>query len=279
MRNKTMTILLVGSLTVLLVACSGAAKNQAQVGVIAIGHSGMTGFSSGPNGRGSDAPENSWATGTAPEVNSVYQRLVAVRPETAGHVANLAKDGATATALADQARAALLEVPTPELVLIQTIDNDIRCDGTDPANLDAFGAAIGDALNVVAEASPKSHILLLSQFGRPATFAATLESNPGAIAQFFAGSGGMCDLFNLDGSPNPEGIASLTAIIESYEAEEDRVCAAVPQCSRDGGAFAGMVDDLADWVPGDWNHLNVHGHARLAETIWPTVAELLGVGS
>ena len=65
-------------------------NDQNPVGVIAIGHSGMTGEGSDPTRPGQDARENSWATGTAPEVNSVYERLLAVRPETAGHVANLA---------------------------------------------------------------------------------------------------------------------------------------------------------------------------------------------
>ena len=55
---------------------------SAPVGVIAMGHSGLTGEGTG------DQPqakvENSWATGNAPAVNSVYLRLVAARPETEG---------------------------------------------------------------------------------------------------------------------------------------------------------------------------------------------------
>ena len=41
-------------------------------------------------------PKASWATGTLPTIDSVYLRLVAVRPETEGHVANTAKGGAGA---------------------------------------------------------------------------------------------------------------------------------------------------------------------------------------
>lgn len=137
------------------------------VGVIAIGHSAMTGEWSDPNNPGMEVRENSWATGTAPEVNSIYQRLVAARPETAGHVANEASAGASAILLTSQAQAALQKVPTPALVLIQSIDNDIQCDGSDPANVKVFGAAVADALRVIVEASPNSHILMLSQPGRP----------------------------------------------------------------------------------------------------------------
>lgn len=290
-------------LVLLLVACGGGVSNQVPttvsftatasdtqlhtttsatvvdfqhpIGIIAIGHSGMTGESSDPTRPGQDARENSWATGTAAEVNSIYQRLIAVRPETAGHVANLAQGGARVTTLVSQAQAALEIVPNPELVLIQTIDNDIQCDGTDPENVNTFGTTLAKVLQVIVEASPNSHILLVGQQGRPATFAAAAKENQSAWEKF-VGSG-MCDLFSSDGSINQEHIATLTAIIESYDAEQSRVCATVPQCSTDDGVLSRYVDDLADWVPGDWNHLNVRGQARRAEVIWPIVADLLGL--
>lgn len=248
---------------------------QALVGIIAIGHSGMTGEGSDPTRPGQEAKEYSWATGTAPEVNSVYQRLIAVRPEAVGHVANFARGGASVTALLSQAQSSLHIVPNPELVLIQTIDNDIRCDGSDPENVKAFGAALAEVLQVIVNASPDSHILLVSQQGRPATFAAAVTNNTSAWPRF-VGSG-MCDLFNSDGSINHEQIATLTGIIESYEAEQSRVCATLPQCSTDEGVLSRYVDDLADWVEDDWNHLNVRGQARRAEIIWPVIADLLGV--
>ena len=250
-------------------------NDQEPVGIIALGHSGMTGEGSDPTRPGQAAPENSWATGTAPEVNSIYQRLSVVRPETAGHVANLARGGARVTALVSQAQAAFGIVPNPELVLIQTIDNDIQCDGSDPQNVKAFGIALAKVLQVIVETSPDSHILVVSQQGRPARDAAVMAKDP-SVWKKFVGSG-ICDLFNIDGSINQEHIATLTGIIESYEAEQSRVCATVPQCSTDEGVFSGMAYDLAEWVAGDWNHLNMRGQARKSEIIWPIIAELLGV--
>ena len=52
-----------------------------------------------PNRPRQAALENSWATGTAPEVDSVYERLVAVRPETEGRVINAAFGGAEVSSL------------------------------------------------------------------------------------------------------------------------------------------------------------------------------------
>ena len=243
------------------------------VGIIALGHSGLTAYGTDPKKPDHDAKATSWATGTNPDVNSVYQRLVAIHPETAEHVSNRAQGSAQAITLVDQARIALQEVPAPELVLIQTFDNDIRCDGSDPENLKAFAHSVATALKVIVEASPNSRILMVSQPGRPAEFAAALENTPAAKAAF-TGSG-MCDLSDADGKVNQAHVAALTTIIESYEVEQARVCAAVPQCSTDRGAFTAYADNITRLVPNDWSHLSVEGQARLAEMIWPVIADLL----
>jgi len=243
------------------------------IGIIAIGHSGLTAYRTDPNQPDHDAKANSWATGTNPEINSIYQRLLAVHPEITDQVSNMAQGGTEAIELAGQARTALQLVPEPELVIIQTIDNDIRCDGTDADNLKAFGHSVENALNVIVEASPNSRILMVSQPGRPAEYAAALENNPDAKA--VVTGMGMCDLFDPDGKLNQEHVATITAIIESYEAEQARVCATVPQCSTDNGAFATYVDDITRLVPDDWAHLSAEGQARLAEIIWPVISNLL----
>jgi hypothetical protein len=67
----------------------------------------LTGENSDPNRPGAIARENSWATGTSPEVNSVYRQLVAERPDTEGHVANTAEGGAPVGSLPRQLRLAL----------------------------------------------------------------------------------------------------------------------------------------------------------------------------
>jgi len=170
--------------------------------------------------------------------------------------------------------AALDTVPEPQLVLIQTIDNDMRCDGTDEAHIDAVGASVAEALNLIADASPMTQILVVSIIGRPATLAAAFGDEPSWVADH-SGTG-MCDLFDAAGQPNEENIARLTAIIEGYEAEVARVCAAVPQCIDDSGALAGLVPDINEYS-GDAVHLSAAGHARVAETIWPIVAELLQI--
>lgn len=91
------------------------------IGVIAVGHSGTTGYMSDPKSPGIDTEANSWATGTKPAVHSIYQRLIEARPETAGHVANASSDGAESDRLPDQATQGLTRMPYPTLLIVQIV--------------------------------------------------------------------------------------------------------------------------------------------------------------
>jgi len=57
------------------------------------GHSGATGYNSDPANPGTDARANSWASGTNPDVQSIYSRLLAVDPGIEGEVTDAAVDG------------------------------------------------------------------------------------------------------------------------------------------------------------------------------------------
>jgi GDSL-like Lipase/Acylhydrolase len=247
------------------------------VGVVAIGHSGLTGQNSDPARPDQDVDSNSWATGTSPEVNSVYRRLAAARPQTEGHVANAAVDGARVEALASQAASALGAVTHPALVIVQTIDNDIRCDGTDNSHVPQFGVALREALLAIQKASPGSRILMVGQLGRPSiAFVKQLVAKAPDVKSQLTGTG-PCDFFTPDGRLAPKNFATLTAIIDSYEAEQARQCASVPLCAVDGGVRAAYKDKLENFSS-DWNHLNVKGQAAAAQLIWPKVSALLSLG-
>jgi hypothetical protein len=244
------------------------------VGIIAIGHSGLTG--QGTSGGSLPAPQNSWATGIAPKVDSVYERLVAVRPETLDHVANAAHGGALAQSLPGQAMTALRSVPYPALVIISTIDNDIRCDGGDAGHVPEFGGVVAQALDEITAASPNSKILIVGQVGRPSTsFIAQLVAAHPEVKASLTGSG-ICDFFDVNGNLLPQNFDTLTSIIDGYETEEARVCAAVPNCSTDGGLRAAYQDKIQNFSS-DWAHLNIDGQSAEAELIWPAVKSILGL--
>jgi hypothetical protein len=253
-------------------APSATPDRSKPVGLIAMGHSGITGEGTGDQGEA--VPEKSWATGTLPEVNSVYLRMVSVLPETESHVANAGQGAAPASQLAAMAERALGAVPVPALAIIQTIDADIQCDGKDADRMTAFGESVRKAIQLVVDASPHGRILVVGQLGRPrATFIEELVAKDPSQREALTGSG-RCDFFDPSGELDQEHIANLTAIIDAFEAEEAKVCAEFAQCTTDGGARAAYVDKLENFS-NDWNHLNVRGQAAEAELIWPVVQKLL----
>jgi hypothetical protein len=241
------------------------------VGVIAIGHSGLTG--EGTAGTYEPNPQASWATGTLPAVDSVYLRLVGVRPETEGRVANTARGGASAVLLSPQAEAALQNVPVPELAIVQTVDNDINCEGTNIADV---GEQLAAALALIHDASPNTKILVALQLGRPdAAYVRKLVAYaPSTKADLTFPDD--CSFFDAAGNLRIHGLEKLSAVIDRYEAEEARVCAAVANCVTDGGVRKAYLDKIENFSP-DYAHLNVRGQAAEAALIWPVVEDLLGL--
>lgn len=244
-------------------------------GVIALGHSGMTGFQSDPADPGENAVANSWATGSNPAVNSVYQRLVAARPRTQGLVANVSRNGEKADGLEFQVPAALNVVPTPALALLMIMDNDIRCDGTDPAHLPEFRGQVRDAVQSIVEASPKVTVVLASGPGRPADYAKAIATLPTTPVELVGQE--PCAMFSANGKVNATEVKRLTSIIESYEAELGRACEGIPQCHTDGGALARHPGGMLEEYGNDLGHASILGHARWAEAIWPVVATAMGL--
>ena len=235
-----------------------------------MGHSGLTG-----EGTAEFSEPNlsaSWATGTRPAVNSVYLRLLAIWPATEGNVANTAFGGAPASALADQTKSALRAVPAPVLAIIQTVDDDIRCDASNVAEV---GQSLAKALAVITAASPNTQILVVGQAGRPSvSFIKELVAfDPSTKAGMTWDDD--CSFFDAAGNLREEGVAKLSAAIDKYEAETARVCAAVPHCSTDGGVRKAYVDTIENFSP-DYAHFNEKGQAAVAELIWPVVEELVG---
>ncbi|WP_432938092.1 SGNH/GDSL hydrolase family protein [Kribbella sp. CA-253562] len=258
-----------------LAACSAEPPSSAPsakpqpIGIVAIGHSGLTG-----EGTAEPTADNSWATGTNPKVNSIYLRLTAANPEHKDHVANTASGGAHASELQSQAERALTQVTAPALVIIATIDNDIRCDGTDQDHVAEFGQSVRAALNAITQKSPDSRILVVGQAGRPdPAFVRKLVSHTPNAKAAMTGSG-ICDFYNPAGELVPAHFQALTAIIEAYEAEQARVCGEFQHCRTDGGVRAAYQDKLQNLGP-DWSHLNTTGQAEQATIIWPVVQDLL----
>jgi hypothetical protein len=255
---------------------TASSRSHPSRGIIALGHSGLTGENSNLQNLGMPALENSWATGTNPAVDSIYQRLAAVDPASRGHAVNAAVGGATAAALVGQARKALRDEPNPRLVIIDIIGTDIRCDGSDSSHYPVFGRQVKAALDLIARRAPHTTILLISQPGQPLQVSKAIIGTAGV--QAWSGTD-MCSPFDPNLSLDIKHITTLTRISEGYESELAKVCATVPECHTDNGRATHFQvrSSYYNYSNYDWHHFNVTGLAALARFMWPTVAKILNL--
>jgi hypothetical protein len=217
----------------------------------------------------SAAGENSWATGTNPAVNSVYQRILARNPSIGGHRTDLTSAGANADALPEQAQRAVKLVPKPELFVVQITDDDIECP-LSQLKTSAFASPLGYALDILATGAPQAKVFVVGRFGNPAAYARTLT----AAERRSIGGTGACDFIDPRGRVVAGKLAAIERIIDQYEFRLDRQCRRFAPCRYDGGAFARIPDRRA-YFASDLKHLSVQGQAKAAAVAWTA---MLGAG-
>jgi len=223
------------------------------------------------------ALQNSWATGTNPAVDSIYQRLVAVDPAFRGHAVNEAVGGATAATLVGQATKALRVVPNPRLVIIEIIGTDIRCNGSNSSRYPVVGGQVKAALDLIARRAPHATILLMSMPGRPLQVSKAIIGTAGVPA--WSGFDN-CSAFDPSQRLDMKHIRTWTGIIEGYESELAKVCATVPECHTDKGRATHFQVRASYYNYSNyffWQHFSVTGLAALARFMWPTVAKTLNL--
>jgi hypothetical protein len=233
------------------------------VGVI--GHSGAMGYNS--DGQDHDVPENSWVTGTNPKVDSIYRRLLADHPAIKGHNWNEAVSGSSVTSLMHQAQLLLTHDPVPDIVFIVSIDNDVRCDGTDDDNYDTYEAAVADVVDYLQGSAPGLKVFFNdTPFSVHEYDAALMTLEHGPAHLDFPGP---CDPISDDGQIDPAGEAYQQQVYDEYLARLEHVCAERSDCATDEGAlqaedFTATAKDFTE----DMNHLTVSGLAREAAVVW-----------
>ncbi len=250
--------------------------STAPIGLIALGHSALTGENSDPNNPHAPVPENSWATGINPKVNSIYQRMLAQWPDTRDHVYNAAVGGATASTLNAQAETALTAVPVPRLVVIQTVDNDLSCPIEDSVIAD-FGISVDTALQTITHASPRGRIFVLLYEGRPADqFQSDLNAangDPTILSQMTGPP--PCGILDKNHHVQQQSAEYLTAEVAKFNAQLATVCAKYPTCVTDKGfEYSFTLPQSGRNLHND--HLSVVGLAATAAFYWPLVKTALG---
>ena len=230
--------------------------------IAVLGHSGATGENSAPDQPGVEVRENSWATGTNPEVNSVYLRILERNPAIEGQNVNYAEAGATIDQVAAKADRLLGDDPDTDLILIQVMDNDLTCP-LDTTALDDFRARVIAMLQNLDRSAPNSSLFVVSQFGSVPTYARSLTRDERASQ----GGTGPCDFMTPTGDIARKKVRRLERAIHAYEGTLKAACEQAQRCSYDSGAFAGIVD-RREYLSDDFNHLSIEGHAKAAAVTW-----------
>src|SRR5918995_2263347 len=116
-RALSFALLIAILLTGLMPAAAAATTLPLPDTMVAVGDS-ITQAASSAGSLGSDAPQNSWATGTGTSVNSHYQRLLALGAPISGRNHNRSVSGARMAGLASQMQGAATLQPDYLTVLI-----------------------------------------------------------------------------------------------------------------------------------------------------------------
>lgn len=278
MLRRGAAALLALSICLLLLAGPAAATKPPRV-MAALGDSITRGFNSGgpgcPTGPSLDCPQNSWATGTNPLVESFRERLDAASP---GELVtyNDAVSGARAVNLLAQAQLAVTQ--DPDLVLIEIGAND-ACAPT-PTPTETFREQVRSALQVLVDANPKVYIQLMSipDINQLRTiFTDPVDLNALARWQAFNVCQGLLANPLSTESADEERRAAFRAQVIAYNEALEEVCAEFKRCRWDDYAVFDSGFTAADvatvetvGATADYFHPSIAGQARLAEAAWST---------
>ncbi|GAA2128169.1 SGNH/GDSL hydrolase family protein [Nocardioides bigeumensis] len=238
--------------------------------IAVLGHSGATGANSDPDHPGTDARSNSWATGDSPKVDSVYKRLLDSHPALKDHNYNGAVDGSRVDNLELQLASVLrLADPVPDVVIIQTIDNDMRCDGTDEDNYAYFGETLDEMIGLIQERTRGAQVFIVSQWADVEEWSSWAVGRPDVVA---ANSDlGPCTVFR-DGKVWPKGVRTMQELTNGYFEVIEDVCAAHDGCFTDQRALQQMQVVDAD-VSSDGQHLSIAGNKKMAALAFAALPE------
>ncbi|MDP9221948.1 MAG: hypothetical protein M3P23_15625 [Actinomycetota bacterium] len=235
--------------------------------IAVIGHTTALGQASDPDHLALRVQANSWATGTNPEVNSVYQRILAVHPAVKGRNSNLSDVDATIDSATIQAAKAVAARPPADLIVMQVLDYDLPCAAT-ASDIANYRSGMVAALQTLRRGAPNSRVFVVSQFASPTTFLqAVTPDQRKEFAIEMNMSGFPCPTLTATGLLIPKNLKTFEDSIHAIEAAIGTACVQFEMCRYDNGAFGRVVEANEDIAP-DFTHLTVKGQAKAAAVAW-----------
>ncbi len=232
----------------------------------AVGDS-ITQAASSAGSLGSDAPQNSWATGTSTTVNSHYLRLLAPDEPISGQNHNRSVRGAKVGGLAAQMQDAATFQPDYLTVLIG--GNDLCADTVaEMTSVTDFRAQFDAAMAALDTASPSTNVYVVSI---PDAYQLWSLFKNNFWARFIWSSADICQsLLANPGSTQQVDVDRRAAFRQrniDYNVQLQQECAEHARCRFDGKAAFNTPLTTGD-VSGDYFHPSVQGQAKLASVSW-----------
>ena len=282
MQRLTIAALLAALVAVPLAA--GAPRHAAAYpnSIAVLGTATANGWQTDPAHSFQTAPENSWATGTNPAVDSIYSRLLVLNPAIKGHNMNFSvSDNALDSAghelydFGREVQQALHQGVKPDLVLVQVIDRALKCDGTTERDFTGYGAEFSRLLSELVKGMPNARIFVVSQWGSFSSYVKYLQSLDPQKQRLKNAGKKPCQLVS---SPSGQIVSSRVAyaksIVAGEEAQLKAACARVPNCHYDGGAASRIAVSPADVAQYQFNP-TISGQAKLAAAEWKALTPFL----
>ena len=215
-----------------------------------------------------DAPANSWSTGTNTSVNSHYSRILAANPAVSGHNPNDAKSGAKMTDLNGQATT--VNTQAVDYVTILMGANDV-CTSSEAAMtpVDTLRTQFQSALTTLTAGSPNTRIFVAS-IPNIYNLWSVLKDN--GSARFVWGLYGICQSMLANPTSTAQADVDRRAAVDQRERDFDgaleTVCAIYAQCRFDGNAVFNVAFSSADISTRDYFHPSLTGQKDIATVTW-----------
>ena len=215
-----------------------------------------------------DAPRNSWSTGSRAFVQSHYRRILAANPLIFGRNFNAARSGAEMAELDGQMQ--VVNIQRVEYVTVLMGAND-ACASSEAAMtaVSDFRAQFEQAMNTVSTGSPTAIVYVVSI---PDIYRLWLILHDNPIARLTWRLTGFCrSMLARPGSTAPEDEARRQRVrqrVVDYNAVLAQVCALHVQCRFDGNVVFGYPFQPRHVSTRDYFHPSLEGQRVLAEVTW-----------
>ena len=215
-----------------------------------------------------DAPANSWSTGTSTTVNSHYRRLLALHPGIYGKNYNDARSGAKMADLAGQVTTAVSQ--KVDYVTVLMGGNDICTSSVDTMTpVQTFHDQFQTALQSLVTGLPHARIFVASI---PDAYHLWELFHDNATAVFVWTAFGVCQSLLANPQSTADADVQRRAAVRQrnidFNTQLANVCAAYAQCRSDAGAVFGYSFTTADVSTRDYFHPSLTGQTHLAAVTW-----------